>query len=198
MGWKIADFIYYPPASFAARSLRQVKLVKTFAASSSTAMLTTSRRKPGRRGVTLLEAVMSLTIFAMLSIVLTGTLQAAVALLRNQEQTSSTDIATTTMLWIEDQVRQSDQVQIASSSRLVLSNHPANPLLDRTLWRSGLQLILEQGGVRQVVAEPVQQLMFSDPSGQGRAVQIQLTAGEASGLQPVTSRTRIVALDWLK
>ncbi|XZE51834.1 hypothetical protein SH139x_003500 [Planctomycetaceae bacterium SH139] len=134
----------------------------------------------------------------MLSIVLTGTLQAAVALLRNQEQTSSADVATTTLRWIEDQIRQSDNVQLASANRLVLSNHSANPLLNRTLWRSGRQLILEQGSVRQVVSEPVQQLVFSDPSGQGRAVQIQLTAGEASGLQPVTSRTRIVALDWLK
>lgn len=151
-----------------------------------------------RYGVSLLEAVASLTIFAVLSMVLTGTLRATVGLLKNQEQTSSSGIAAETLRWIEDQIRQSDGVQIISSNRVILTNQPPAPFLSRTLsWSSG-QVILEQAGVRQVVAEPVQQLMFIDPSGQGRAVQIQLTAGESSGLQPVTSLTQTVALDWLK
>ena len=151
-----------------------------------------------RRGVSLLEAILSLTIFAGIAGVLAGGTKVTIAMLRQQEMGAMQNMSTATIEWVAEQIRASDQIVLVTATQLRLIDTSVTPAVTSTIRLHGRQLLLDRGGSTYVVAEPVLSLNFSDPSGAGRAVKIELSAGESTSLQPIIDETRTVALDWLK
>lgn len=156
----------------------------------------TGSRACVRNGNTLLEIMLSLAIFSSLSVVLAGSLKSSTRILCKQEENSTWSIARTTLNWIEDEIRSADRAQIISVNHLQLSqDYPAST---KSIRLSGSQLLLEQAGVIQVVAEPVQNLQFIDPTGNGNAVSVTVAASDPNSLSKAMTMNRTIALDWVK
>ena len=150
-----------------------------------------------RRGGLLLEIILSVVIMASISLVFAESLKTSIGLLRNQELGSEQQIADTTLTWLIDRARGADQVRIVNSSTLELTTFHLPTVSERLFVRSR-QLILDRAGRLEVIAEPIEQVVFSDPDGRGLVVRVDITGGSTTGVNRPRSVSRSFAIDWMK
>jgi hypothetical protein len=134
---------------------------------------------------------------ASISLVFAESLKTSIGLLRHQELGSEQQIADTTLDWLIDRARAADQVRIVDSSTLQLTTYDLPAVSERLFVRSR-QLILDRAGRTEVIAEPIDRIVFSDPDGRGLVFRVDITGGSSTGINRPKSVTRSFAIDWIK
>lgn len=160
------------------------------------------------RGTSLLEVVLAATITTSLVGLIASSLEVSRRLWQTQEANSAVDLSHSATRWLVDQIHQANDVHIVNSSSLELVFVQGSTTLKKTVTRQGNSLVainqsftgLSPNSARwtETIAEPVSDLRFTDPSGRGYSVRVQVTAQGNSPRQPNVQQDRVISIDWLK
>lgn len=160
------------------------------------------------RGTSLLEVILATTITTSLVGLLASSLEVSRRLWETQEANSAVDLSHASAQWIVDQVHQADRVRIVNATNLELAFEQGSTTLKKTITRQGNSLVaINQSFIglapnssrwTETIAEPVRDLLFSDPSGRGYSVRVQITAQGNSPRVPNVQQDRVISIDWLK
>lgn len=151
-----------------------------------------------RRAASLLEVILAIAITASMAGVLTTSIEVVGRIWRVQEGTSSFELSQSAVDWITVQIRQANNVRIVNAGVLELTTQSPSGAVVRRIYRQGNRLLMSQSGQVSIVMEPVSQLVFTDPTGRGVAIRVQLTGGGTGTAQVAMQQDRTIARDWLK
>lgn len=160
------------------------------------------------RGTSLLEVVLAAAITTSLVGLIASTLEVSRRLWQTQEANSAVDLSHAATQWLVDQIHKANHVRIINTSNLELVFEQGSTTLKKTVTRQGNSLVaINQSFIglaprsarwTETIAEPVQDLRFSDPSGRGYSIRVQVTAQGNSPRLPSVQQDRVISIDWLK